>query len=92
MFGIIRLALLGLIGLTVLYLVVRTYARSVLRERLEKEWDANPPPGKGASERQVYIDSGLQAYEHGLRRKLIWLVVILPIIGFAGIVYLVNYQ
>ena len=53
MFGIIRLAFLGLIGLSVLYLVVRTYARSVHRERLEKEWDANPPAGQGASERQV---------------------------------------
>ena len=92
MFGIIRLAVLGLIGLSVLYLVVRTYARSVHRERLEKDWDANPPAGQGDSERAVWIESGLNAYEHSLRRKLIWLVFVLPVLAFAGIVYLVNYQ
>lgn len=92
MFGLIRLGILGLVGLAVLYFTVRAYARSVHRERLEKEWDASPPAGQGATERGLYIESGMQAYEHGLRRRLIWLVVILPVIAFAGIVYLVNYQ
>lgn len=90
MIAILRLFVVGLVVLTVIYLIARTYARSVRREALEKEWDANPPEGKGAAERDAFVEAGMQAYEHGLRHKLLWLVYILPMIAFGLIIYYVN--
>ena len=92
MIAILRLAVFGLIGLSVAYLLVSVYSRSVRRERLEKHWDAAPPTGQGDTERTAYIEDGMRAYEHGLRKKLIWLVFIIPMIIFAVTVYLVNFQ
>ena len=92
MIAIIRLLIVGFVVLTIIYLIARTYARSVRREALEKEWDANPPEGQGATEREAFIEAGMQAYEHGLKRKLLWLVYILPMIAFALVVYYINYQ
>ena len=92
MIALIRLAVLGFIALSVLYLMVGTYSRSVRREKLEKHWDANPPEGQGDTERRAYIEAGMRAYEHGLRKRMIWLVFIIPMIIFAVIVYLVDFQ
>ena len=92
MIAIIRLAVFGFIGLSVVYLLVSVYSRSVRREKLEKHWDANPPEGQGDTERTAFIEDGMRAYEHGLRKKLIWLVFIIPMIIFAVTVYLVNFQ
>ncbi len=39
-FQIARLMVLGFVVLTVVYLVVSIYSRSVRREKLEKQWDA----------------------------------------------------
>jgi hypothetical protein len=41
-FGMARLIVMALIGLTVVYLLVSIYSRSVRREKLEKEWDTDP--------------------------------------------------
>lgn len=90
MIAILRLFVVGLVVLTVIYLIARTYARSVRREALEKEWDANPPEGQGTAERAAFIAAGMDAYEHGLKRKLLWLVYILPMIAFGLIIYYVN--
>lgn len=88
MIGILRSAVVGFILLTVVYLIVAMYSRSVRREKLEKKFDAGDVEG----DRDTYITEGMQAYEKGLKRRLIWLVYVVP----AGIVivtvYLVNYQ
>ena len=36
------------------------------------------------AERSEFIESGMQAYEKGLKRQLLWLIYILPTIGFAA--------
>ncbi len=92
MIALIRLFVFGFIGLSIVYLLVSIYARSVRREHLEKEWDAAPPEGQGDTERTAHIESGMRAYEHGLKKRLLWLVYILPMIALAIIVYFVNYQ
>ena len=88
MIGILRSAVVGFILLTVVYLMVAMYSRSVRREKLEKKFDAGDVEG----DRDTYITEGMLAYEKGLKRRLIWLVYVVP----AGIVivtvYLVNYQ
>ena len=88
MIAIIKLVFFGFIGLTVIYWLVAIYSRSVRRERLEKEFDAGGVDG----DRDDYIKTGLQAYEHGLRHQLIVLVYIIPAAVVAVTVYFVNYQ
>lgn len=86
--GLIRLAVFGLIGLTFLYVLISLYSRSVRREKLEKQWDA----GEGAGDRDAFIDAGLRAYRRSLRRQLIWLVYVLPIVGISVLTYVLNFS
>lgn len=93
MIAIIRAGALGFVILTVVYFAVSIYSRSVRREKLEKAWDSDPArEGAAMDERDAYIAAGMQAYRHGLRRKLIWLVYILPMAVVLATVYYVNYQ
>lgn len=92
MIAFVRLAVFGLIALTVAYFLVSIYSRSVRREKLEKEWDAAPPEGATAADRDAHIETGMQEYEHGLRKKLIILVYIIPIIVVGVLVYLTNFH
>jgi hypothetical protein len=88
MIRILEAAFFGFILLTVVYWLVAIYSRSVRRERLEKEFDAGGVEGS----RDDHIDRGLEAYENGLRRKLIVLVYIIPMVLVAVTVYFVDYQ
>jgi hypothetical protein len=93
MIAIIRAGLLGFVILTVVYVMVSIYSRSVRREKLEKAWDTDPArEGAAPDERDAYIEAGMEAYRHGLRRKLIWLVYIIPMAVVLATVYYVNYQ
>ncbi|TXH98531.1 MAG: hypothetical protein E6Q73_11680 [Pseudorhodobacter sp.] len=84
---------LAFVVLTVVYVMVSIYSRSVRRERLEKEWDSDPArEGAAIDERDAYIEKGMQAYRHSLRRKLIWLVYVIPLGVVMATVYAVNYQ
>lgn len=88
---LIQLMVFGFIGLSVVYLIVSVYSRSIRREKLEKGFDGDPA-NEGATEaaRDAYIAEGMAQYEHGLRKKLIWLVYIIPMVAIMVIVYLVN--
>ncbi len=88
MIGIFRAAIFGFIGLSVIYFLVSIYSRSVRREKLEKRFDA----GGVAGERDAYIEDGMRDYEKGLRKRLIWLVYIIPMVVVGVTIYLVNYQ
>ena len=88
MIAIIELVVFGFIGLSVMFLVVNIYSRSVRREKLEKQYDA----GGGAGERDAFVAQGMAEYDHGLRKRLIWLVYVIPALVVAGTVYLVNHQ
>lgn len=73
-----------------MFLSVSAYSRSVRRERLEEEWDADP---KGdAPAREAFIEEGLRDYDRGLRRRLIWLVYIVPALLILALVYFTNYS
>ncbi len=85
-----KLLIVGLIALTVIYFSVSLYSRSVRREKLEKQWDANPPSGADAAARTAYIEDGMQKYYHGFRRKLILLVYVVPTVAVAIILYVIN--
>lgn len=85
--GLVRLVVFGLVGLSVVYLCLSIYSRSVRREKLEKEYDAAPVEGIS---RDDYVDKGITEYNNGLRPKLLLLVYIVPIALVGGIVYLTN--
>lgn len=93
MIGLLRAAVLAFVLLSVVYVIVSIYSRSVRREKLEKDWDSDPDKlGAGSSERDAYIKAGLNAYRHSLRRKLIVLVYIIPMAVVLATAYAVNHQ
>jgi len=85
--GFVRLVLFGLLGLSVIYLSLSVYSRSVRRERLEKEYDAAPVDGVT---RDTYVEQGITAYNNGLRPKLLLLVYVVPILLVGTVVYITN--
>ena len=91
--GWLRLAFFGYIALTIIYFTTGIYSRSVRREKLEKAWDTDPArEGAATADRDAYIKGGMAAYETGLRKKLIWLVYVLPAVAMAMIIYFVNWD
>lgn len=86
--GWIRLWVFALIGMTVVYFLVGIYWRSLRREELEKRFDAGGIDG----DRTAYIENGMAEYEKGLKKRLLWLIYILPTIVFVAIVYILNFQ
>ncbi|SEM70610.1 hypothetical protein SAMN05216227_1001156 [Pseudorhodobacter antarcticus] len=92
MIGFLRLAIFGYIGLTVLYFLLSIYSRSTYREALEKEWDAVQTEGPhDLGSRDTFIAAGMAGYEKSLRKKLIWLVYVLPTVGVIAALYLLNF-
>ncbi|QYK42299.1 MAG: hypothetical protein KF887_04010 [Paracoccaceae bacterium] len=88
MIQLIQLMVFGFLALSLVYVVVSIYSRSVRRERLEKQWDAAQGPG----ERRAFIEAGMVAYQKSLRRRLIWLVYVIPAVAISVIVYLLNFH
>ena len=88
MIAIVRLIVFGFLGLSVAYIIISLYSQSVRREKLENRFDAGGIEG----DRDDYIKIGMIAYQHSLRRKLIWLVYVIPTLVVAVTVYLVYYQ
>jgi Ca2+/Na+ antiporter len=88
MIGIIRLVVFGFLALSVVYLLVTLYARSVRREALEKAYDAGGVDGP----REAFILAGMATYNGSLRRKLLLLVYAVPMAVVGLTIYLVNYQ
>ncbi|MEJ8562735.1 hypothetical protein QTO30_16955 [Yoonia sp. GPGPB17] len=88
--GFIKLVIFGFIGLTVIYFSVSIYSRSVRKERLEDEFDANHPDGGAPGARDAFVSEGLQTYDSSIRPKLIGLVYVVPTVVLGTIVYMIN--
>ena len=89
MLGFLRLMLFWSVASAAIYWLLLIYSRSLRREALEKEWDA-APQGDAAA-REAFIDKGMAEYEGSLRNRLLLIVVVLPFIAMAVLLYLVNY-
>lgn len=91
--AMIRALILGFGVLTVIYVVVSVYSRSVRREKLEKGWDTDPAnEGRSGTDRSDYLTTGMKAYHSSLRRRLILLVYVVPLVLIAATVYFVDVQ
>lgn len=91
MVAFLRLAVIVALVLGAAYWLAVIYARSLERERLEKRFDRDNPSATRA-ERDAFVAGGMKLYEHGLRRRLLVLVVILPTLAIAVLVWLLNFQ
>jgi len=85
--GLVRLAVVMVLAMAAVHLLLTVYARSLRRERLEEEWDAAPGPGS----REEYIARAMAAYRPRLRRRLFWLVWVMPAVAVAALVYYLNF-
>ncbi|WP_434617015.1 hypothetical protein [Tabrizicola sp. M-4] len=88
MIAFFKLALFGYIALTVIYWLLAIYFRSLERERLEKEYDH----GQIEETRDGHVAQGLAAYENSLRRRLIWLVFVIPTAVVIALVWILNFS
>jgi Na+-transporting methylmalonyl-CoA/oxaloacetate decarboxylase gamma subunit len=84
--GFLRLFVVGFVLLTILYFVISLYSRSVRREALEDEWDRERP----SEDRDAFVAEGMATYERSLRRKLIWLVYVGPVVAALVTFYVIN--
>ncbi len=89
--GLIRLVVFGFAALTVIYFAVSWYSRSVRREKLENEWDADHPESGDAAARDAFIEKGMAEYHSSIRPKLILLVYVIPILAVGLLMYLINF-
>ncbi len=87
MIGFFRLLGFALVVLTVFYVLIGLYARSVRREALEKQWDR----GNGTGSRDEFIRHGMDRYRGILRWKLLIGVYVVPIVGLAVLIYVLNF-
>ena len=70
--------------------LLERHVRLLRREALEKDWDT-APQAEGPAARDRFIEAGMADYEHSLRRKLLWGVLVLPAVVIGLLIYLVNY-
>jgi len=86
----VKLVVFGFLALSVVYLCISLYSRSVRREKLEDEWDETRPNVTTDDARETFIAEGMELYENGMRRKLILLVFVVPPIVVMTIIFFVN--
>lgn len=87
MIAFARLMIFGFIFLTIVYICLVFYSRSVRKGKLETEFDTEIKEG----DREAFIREGLTEYEGSLRRKLILGVYVVPMALIALILYLNNF-
>jgi len=103
MLGFIRFFITGMLMLTVLYVLLGIYVRSLMRERLEDKWaraqehmqergpeDERVQDETSIGSRDDYVEAGMQDYASSIRPKLLLGVYILPMVTFCVIFYMTN--
>ena len=88
MLAFLRLVVFGFLILSVIYLVVSLWSRATRRRKLEQEWEASDRPG----DKETYVSEGMAQYEQSLRRKLILLIYVVPVVAIAAIIYVTNFM
>jgi hypothetical protein len=88
MAALARLLVIGFVVLTVIYISLSLYSRSVRRGKLEQWWEEEGRPG----DRDAYIEEGMRQYDRSLRRKLILGVYVVPVTVVAIVIYVTNFQ
>jgi hypothetical protein len=87
MAGLIRLMVIGFIVLSVIYVCLSLYSRSVRKGKLRADWHEEQPD----QSLDAYLEEGLKEYDKSLRRKLILSVYVIPLILVSVVIYLKNF-
>ena len=88
MFALARLVFVGFIVLTIVYICLSLYSRSVRRGKLEAEWFE----GDQSTDKDSFVRAGLDDYDGSLRRKLILGVYVVPVCIVSFIIYATNFM
>ena len=75
--GLVRLVIFGFIGLSIVYVLVSMYSRSVRLEKLENQWAEDHPDGD-ETDRDAWLREGMEDYKNSFRPRLILLVYVIP--------------
>lgn len=86
MIGFLRLVVFGFLALSVIYLALSFYSRSVRRGKLAREWDEEGMEG----DRDAFIAQGMRDYDRSLRPKLLLGVYVIPVVLIGTIIYVIN--
>ncbi|WP_168713290.1 hypothetical protein [Cochlodiniinecator piscidefendens] len=87
-FAVARLMLFGFIALSVLYLMIAWYARSIRRGNLEREFDDANMPG----DRDAFVKEGVKNFTQTLRYRLLLLIYVIPVIVAIMMIYVTNFM
>ncbi|MFC6635950.1 hypothetical protein GV827_05085 [Sulfitobacter sp. JBTF-M27] len=88
MLGFVRLIVMLFVALTVIYVSLSFYSRSIRRSKLKKKWHE----GKQLVDRDTFVQRGLERYDGSIRRKLILMVYVIPLVVIGVIIYLTNHS
>ena len=88
MLAFLRLVVFGFLILSVIYIVVSFWSRATRRRKLEREWEVTGRPG----DKETYMTEGMEQYDRSLRRKLIVLIYVVPVVAIAAIIYVTNFM
>lgn len=88
MLALARLLIVGFLVLTVLYVVLSIWSRRTRAEKLRREWE----DGGRSGDADAFVEAGLREYDGSVRRKLILLVYVIPVIVVGTIIYMTNYM
>ena len=84
----VRLLFILLVVLTIIYVCLSLYSRSVRRGKLEARWAEEGMPG----DRETYVRQGLEEYDGSVRRKLLLGVYVVPLTLIAVLIYVTNFM
>tara|TARA_R110002049_G_scaffold117332_3_gene270632 strand:+ start:26300 stop:26566 length:267 start_codon:yes stop_codon:yes gene_type:complete len=88
MLALLRLIVMGFVVLTVIYVCLSFYSRSVRKGKLRQKWDAGPRK----VDRDTFVQRGLEKYDGSIRRKLILGVYVVPVVLIGVVIYLTNFS
>ena len=83
----VRLIVFGFLILTVIYVCLFFYSRSVRKSKL-REWYQDSDK---SMDEDTFVDEGLKEYDTSIRPKLLLGVYIVPIVTICVIIYLTNF-
>lgn len=86
MLGLSRIAIVLMVGLTVIYVCLFYYLRSGARMRLEEDWVDEGRPG----EQDAWVDARIEKAAGRIRVWLAICVYVIPLVGLITFVWLTN--
>lgn len=84
--ALLRLLVLWFLILTVVYVAISVWSRLGRRRELARIWEEEGRVGDFGA----YMRDGMAEYDRSLRRKLIWLVYVIPMAVVATLIYVMN--